>query len=239
MRNHTDRDITEPVQVNIQQPRGGPLRLAFAALAVLLVGLLLVIAAGRVFDLSPFGSRDRDRSGPVVLTAVRDLADYHAASGSYQVVIDLQEDNNILPDILKGKRTLFLAIGSVDAVINFGKLGDRAVDVSADRKTVTLSLPHATLGRPVIDTKESRVLDRNLGVIDRVGNLFGNGVDAQEQQVYALAEQKLGAAAAQTRLVDRAETNTRKTLQQLLKALGFSTVVVNFSDQAPGGAGGG
>jgi hypothetical protein len=236
MRSHTDRDITEPVQINVQRPRGGPLRIAFAALAALLVGLLLLVAAGRVFDLNPFGSRERDRSGPVVLTAVRDLADYHAASGSYQVLIDLQQDNNILPDILKGKRTLFLAIGSVDAVVDFGRIGDKAVDVSPDRSAVTLTLPHAKLARPVIDTKESRVLDRNLGVIDRVGNLFGNGVDSQEQQVYSLAEQKLGAAATQNSLVERAETNTRKTLGQLLTALGFTKVVINFTDQAPNGS---
>lgn len=235
MRSHTDRDVAEPVQINVQPSRGGPLRIAFAALAALLVGLLVLIAAGRIFDISPFGSRDRDRSGPVVLTAVRDLADYHAASGSYQVLIDLQEDNKILPDILKGKRTLFLAIGSVDAVVDFGKVGDQAVNVSSDRTSVTLTLPHAALGRPVIDTKESRVLDRNLGVIDRVGNLFGTGTDGQQQQVYALAEQKLGDAAAQSKLVDRAETNTRITLDRLLKALGFTTVVVNFTDTPANG----
>jgi hypothetical protein len=238
MRSHTDRDITEPVQINVQQSRGGPLRVAFAALAAGLVGLLLLVAASRVFDLSPFGSRDRDRSGPVVLTAVRDLADYHAASGSYQVLIDLQQDNKILPDILKGKRTLFLAIGSVDAIVDFGQIGDKAVTVSPDRTTVTLTLPHATLARPVIDTKESRVLDRNLGVIDRLGDLFGNGTDPQQQQVFALAEQKLGEAAGQNKLVDRAETNTRTTLERLLKALGFTTVQVTFSDRAPGGSGG-
>lgn len=235
MPSHTDRDIAEPVQINLQSSRGGPLRIAFAVLSVVLVGLLVLIAAGKAFNLNPFGSRDRDRSGPVVLTAVRDLADYHAASGSYQVLIDLQQDNKILPDILKGKRTLFLAIGSVDSIVDFSKIGDKAVNVSADRRTVTLTLPHATLARPVIDTKESRVLDKNLGVIDRVGNLFGNGTDPQEQQVYALAEQKLGDAAKVSQLTDRAETNTRATLERLLKALGFTTVVINFADAAPNG----
>jgi hypothetical protein len=235
MRTNTDRDITEPVQINVQSARGGPLRIAFAALAVILVGLLVLIAAGKAFNLNPFGSKDRDRSGPVVLTAVRDLADYHAVSGTYQVLIDLQQDNKILPDILKGKRTLFLAIGSVDSIVDFGKVGENAVNVSPDRKSVTLTLPHATLARPVIDTKESRVLDRNLGVIDRVGNIFGNGTDPQQQQVYVVAEQKLGDAAKQSKLTDRAETNTRATLERLLKALGFTNVTVTFADQPPNG----
>jgi hypothetical protein len=235
MPNDSDRDVADPVQITVRPSRSGPLRMAFAAVAVGLVGLLLLIAAGRIFDISPFGSRERDRSGPVVLTAIRDLADYHGASGSYQVLIDLQQDNKILPDILKGKRTLFLALGSVDAIIDFGQLGSNSVKVSADRRTVTLTLPHAQLGRPVIDTKESRVLDRNLGVLDRVGNLFGNNVDPQEQQVYLLAEQKLADAAGQSKLTDRAETNTRAALDRLLRALGFTTVVVNFSDQPASG----
>jgi hypothetical protein len=235
MPTHTERDITEPVQVNVRPARGGWLRTALTALVVLVVGMLVLAGVSRVFDFNPFGSTDRDRSGPVVLTAVRDLADYHAASGSYQVLIDLQQDNKILPDILKGKRTLFLAIGSVDAIVSFGKIGDKAVAVSADRRTVTLTLPHATLARPVIDTKESRVLDRNLGLVDRVGNLFGNGTDPQEQQVYALAEQKLGDAAKTSALTTRAETNTRLTLTRLLKALGFTTVVINFSDTPANG----
>jgi hypothetical protein len=123
----------------------------------------------------------------------------------------------------------------VDAIIDFGQLGENAVTVSPDRRTVTLTLPHAQLGRPVIDTKESRVLDRNLGVLDRVGTLFGDNVDPQEQQVYLLAEQKLADAAGQSKLTGRAETNTRAALDRLLKALGFTTVVVNFSDQPPNG----
>jgi Protein of unknown function (DUF4230) len=230
-----DRDVADPVQITVAPARGGPLRVAFAALAAVLVGLLVVVMAGRLLDINPFGSRERDRSGPVVLTAVRDLADYHGASGSYQVLIDLQEDNKLLPDVLKGKRTLFLAIGSVDAIIDFGRLGDDAVSVSDDRRTVTLTLPHAQLGRPVIDTKESRVLDRNLGVLDRVGKLFGDSPDPQEQQVYVLAEQKLADAAGQSKLTDRAEANTRTALDRLLKALGFTTVVVNFSSPSAGG----
>jgi hypothetical protein len=236
MPTNTERDITEPVQINVQQPaRGGWLRTALTALVVLIVGLLVLAGVSRVFDLNPFGSNDKDRSGPVVLTAVRDLADYHAASGSYQVLIDLQQDNKILPDIIKGKRTLFLAVGSVDAIVSFGKLGDKSVSVSADRRTVTLTLPHATLARPVIDTKESRVLDRNLGLIDRVGNVFGNGTDSQAQQVYSLAEQKLGDAAKVSALTQRAETNTKLTLERLLKALGFTNVVINFADTPTNG----
>lgn len=234
MPSDADRATAEPVQITVQSPGGGPVRLFFMAIAMVLATLLVLLAATRIFDWSPFGSQERDRSGPVVLTAVRDLADYHAAGGSYQVLIDLQDDNRLLPDALKGKRTLFLAIGSVDAVIDFSKLGEDAVAVSADGESVTLTLPHAQLARASIDTKESRVLDRDLGVIDRLGSLFADDPNPQDQRIFVLAEQKLTDAAKQSGLVGRAETNTRSTLERLLKALGFTTVTINFADGAAG-----
>ena len=235
MRSDADRDTADPVNITVQAPRGGLLRMFFIAVAAVLATLLVMLAAGRLFDWNPFGSQERDRSGPVVLTAVRDLADYHAASGSYQVLIDLQDDNRLLPDVLKGKRTLFLAIGSVDAVVDFGKLGEDAVVVSEDGTSVTLTLPRAQLARPVIDTNQSRVLDRDLGVIDRLGGLLADDPNPQDQRIFQLAEQRLGEAAKQSELTRRAETNTRTTLARLLKALGFTTVVVNFTDTAAGG----
>jgi Protein of unknown function (DUF4230) len=222
-----DRSAAEPVRVTVRSP-GGPLRLALAALAAAVALAVALVAAGRLFDWNPFGTTDRDRSGPVVLTALRDLSEYHAASGTYQIVVDLEQDSRYVPDVLKGKRTLFLAIGSVDAFVDFGKLGDKSVWVSDDRRTVRLSLPHAQLAKPAVDANESRVLDRNLGLIDRLGNLFGNNADPQIQQVYALAAQKLGDAARDGRLTTRAEANTRSTLERMLHALGFTTVTIDF-----------
>lgn len=232
----TDTDRAEPVHVTVRSPGGGLFRLLVVAITMVLVTVLVLAGATRLFHWNwPFGSQEQDRSGPVVLTAVHDLADYHAAGGSYQVVIDLREDNRLLPDVIKGRRTLFLAVGSVDAVVDFGKVGPNGVTVSADRRTVTLTLPHAQLVKPVIDTDQSRLLDLNLGVIDRLGTLFGGSNPGGDQQrVFQLAEQKLATAATQSELVGRAETNTRNTMDKLLKALGFTTVVVNFSDQANG-----
>lgn len=228
----TDRargqDSAEPLHITVRAPRGGPLRLVIGVLFALLLTMLVALGASRLFNWSPFGSTDRDRSGPAVLTALRDLSEYHASSGSYQILIDLEQDQKYVPDIIKGRRTLFLAIGSVDSYVDFGKLDDKAVSVSADRRSVTITLPHAQLGRPTIDTTQSRILDRNLGLVDRLGNIFGNGTNPQDQQIYQLAERKLAAAATQGGLVARAEANTKTTLDRLIKALGFTDVTVTF-----------
>lgn len=214
--------------------RRGLFRTVVTAVVVLLVGVLALMG---LHSLSkwPFGSTERDRSGPAVLTAMRNLSEYHAAAGQYQVVIDIQQDAKFLPDIIKGKRTIFLAIGSVDSYVDFRKIGDDAVSVSPDRRSVTITLPRAQLSAPNVDPEQSRVLNQDLGVIDRLGNLFSDEPNSQNQQVYVLAKQKLADAAKQVGLQQRAEENTRSTLTGLLRSLGFTTVTVKFTDQAAGG----
>ncbi len=201
---------------------------------VLLVALLALFGLARLTHW-PFGSEERDRSGPAVLTAMRDLSEYHAATGQYQVLIDIQQDAKFLPDIIKGKRTIFLAIGSVDSYVDFRKLGDDAVSVSPDRKSVSITLPRAQLSKPNVDPDQSRVLNQDLGVIDRLGNLFSDQPNPQNQQRYQVAEQRLADAARQVGLQKRAEDNTKATLDKLMRSLGFTTVDITFVNPAAGG----
>ena len=166
---------------------------------------------------------------------MRDLSEYHAAAGQYQVVIDIEQDAKFLPDILKGKRTIFLAIGSVDAFVDFRQLGDDAVTISEDRRTVTLRLPKAQLSQPNVDPQQSRVLNQDLGVIDRLGGLFSDQPNPQNQQMYVLAQQRLAEAATQVGLQAKAEENTRVTLEKLMRSLGFTEVKITFVDPSAGG----
>jgi Protein of unknown function (DUF4230) len=214
--------------------RRGVVGTVVGVVVVLLVALLALFGLARLTHW-PFGSEERDRSGPAVLTAMRDLSEYHAATGQYQVIIDIQQDAKFLPDVLKGKRTIFLAIGSVDAYVDFRKLGDDAVSVSSDRKSVSITLPRAQLSTPNVDPNESRVLNQDLGLIDRLGNLFSDQPNPQNQQMYQLAQQRLADAAKQVGLQKRAEDNTKATLDKLMRSLGFTTVNITFVNPAAGG----
>jgi len=214
--------------------RRGVVGTVVGVVVVLLVALLALFGLARLTHW-PFGSEERDRSGPAVLTAMRDLSEYHAAAGQYQVIIDIQQDAKFLPDVIKGKRTIFLAIGSVDAYVDFRKLGDDAVSVSSDRKSVSITLPRAQLSTPNVDPNESRVLNQDLGLIDRLGNLFSDQPNPQNQQMYQLAQQRLADAARQVGLQKRAEDNTRTTLDKLMRSLGFTTVNITFVNPGAGG----
>ena len=211
---------------------GGAVRLvAVGVVAVLVAGFVLTGIGSVLHWRWPFSSQEIDRSGPAVLTAMRNLSEYHAASGSYQVVIDIQTDTKWVPTILKGKRTIFLAIGSVDSYVDFRNLGPDSVQVSPDRRSVTIRLPRAQLSPATVDPKQSRVLDHDLGLVDRLGNLFSDNPNPQDQRMWVLAAQKLTDAAKQVNLTDRAEANTKSTLTRLLQALGFTSVNITFVDR--------
>ena len=215
--------------------RRGVLRTVATGAAILLVALLALLGLRSIAGWPSFGDKEIDRSGPAVLTAMRDLSEYHAAAGQYQVVIDIEQDAKFLPDILKGKRTIFLAIGSVDAFVDFRQLGDDAVTISEDRRSVTLRLPKAQLSQPNVDPQQSRVLNQDLGVIDRLGGLFSDQPNPQNQQMYVLAQQRLAEAATQVGLQAKAEENTRVTLEKLMRSLGFTDVKITFVDASSGG----
>lgn len=213
--------------------RRGLLRTVAAGVVIAVVAALALLGL-RSLASWPFGEEKIDRSGPAVLTAMRDLSEYHAAAGQYQVVIDIEQDAKYLPDVLKGKRVIFLAIGSVDSYVDFGKIGDDAVSVSDDRSTVTLTLPRAQLSTPNVDPQQSRVLNQDAGVIDRLGGLFSDQPNPQNQEMYVLAQQRLAQAATEVGLQGKAEDNTRVTLEKLMRSLGFTTVTVKFVDPGAG-----
>lgn len=176
---------------------------------------------------NPFAETTIDRSGQAVLKSIQDLHEYHAATGNFQQIVDLRK-SSALPDSILGERTLFVAVGSVDAIVDFTQVGRGAVQVSDDRRTATITLPRPRLSDAQVDVGKSYVYDRDKGLFNQIGTLFGSNTDDQ-RQLYTLAQQKIHAAAQSgSGLVPRAEDNTRKMLQSLLRALGFTSVAVNF-----------
>ncbi|ALG07519.1 DUF4230 domain-containing protein [Kibdelosporangium phytohabitans] len=191
-------------------------------------GLLVVAAALQVIGLLPkLGTSTIDRSQPAVLQAVRDLSQYHAAAGDYQVVVDIEKDVAWVPSSIAGERTLFVAAGSVDAFIDFGKLADGNIAVSEDRTSVQLTLPAPQLAKPNLDNKRSYVFSQERGLIDTIGALVE---PPQQQQFYVAAEQKISEAAQRSGLGERARGNTRAMLTGMMQALGYR---VTFQESPP------
>ena len=206
--------------------------------SAVVVGLLaLVLLATGALRLSlpslsnPFGTETVERSGPALLTSLTDLARFQAASGSFQVVVDVERDVRNVPSLVAGERTLFVAQGTVDSYVDFGGLDADAVTVSEDGRRVEVVLPPAALSEPRVDPEDSRVFSRERGLLDRLGGIFSDD-PTSERQLYLAAEERMRAAAEDGGLRERAEENTRAMLVGLLGSLGYSDVQVEFRADA-------
>ncbi|MEV4344319.1 DUF4230 domain-containing protein [Actinoplanes sp. NPDC049596] len=176
---------------------------------------------------NPFSDRTTDRSQPVLLQSMRDLSRYVAADGTFQVIVDLQEDKENIPDFLVNRRTLFVGSGTVEQWVDFSKLSEEALVVDNDNKTVKITLPPPEQGSAALDMQKSYVVAEERGLLDRIGDAFKSDPDKQ-QKVYAMAQQKITEAAQSSGLADRAKQNTEQMLRSLFTRLGYSTVTVTF-----------
>ena len=201
-----------------------------AMVAGAIVILLLVTTIGGFWPslTNPFRDQTKDRSGPVLLVSIQDLARFEAASGNFQVIIDLQQNKRFIPDFLFNKRELFVAAGTVDAYVDFSQIGKGDIVVSTtDPKNVTVNLPAAQLEPPTLDLDKTYLYATQEGLINKLGDIFSNN-GADQQQLYQLAQQKIAAAALDSQLTQRAQLNTKAMLTDMLKSLGYTTVTVNF-----------
>jgi hypothetical protein len=221
------------------QPPGWPppgRRSRVRLVAGIVLALVLFVAVSGLSGLrlwpsfpNPFATRQVDRSQPVLLKAIEDLAVYKAASGHFQVVVDLEESSRGIPLLIKGQRTLFVAGGSVDAEVDFSGLKEGAIKVSPDGKRVDITLPRARLTTATVDPEQSRVFSRERGLLDRLGSVLSDN-PTSERELYRLAGAKMQTAAAESDLKARAEQNTRSMLQSMLRSLGYGEVTVTFRD---------
>ena len=215
--------------VTVVMPRPSRLR------ALLVGGLVVagVLAVGGRLDLlpsfpNPFSTETVDRTNPALLQSLEDLSEYHAATGNFQVIVDTEKDTRFVPSFIRGERTVYVAGGSVDAIVDFSQLDERSLQVSPDRTSVSIVLPAPVLGDPSVDPHQSRVVSRDRGVLDRIGGAFSDNPTSERPLVLA-AERKMQEAAVQSDLRRRAEENTRHMLEGMLRALGYTSVNITFA----------
>jgi len=210
----------------VRMPRVGSLAGMVAAAALVLIAVLSAVHLLPQLR-NPFGQTTTVRSEPVILKSITELSRYDAASGSFEVVVDLTQRTSLLPLFLAGSQTLFIGQGTDIAFVDFSQLRSQAITVSADRTAVTVSLPKAQLEPAVLNVSQSYVYAQQQGLFNRIGNFFSGNPNSQ-QQVYILAQQKIQAAAQQSTLLSEAQRYTEGMLDGMLTSLGFQHVTVTF-----------
>jgi hypothetical protein len=207
-------------------------RVFWTLLVIALIGAMLVgLNTARLlpdFLKNPFQEQVEDRSQPPVLLSIKDLSRFVAAEGNFEVVIDLQRNRKYVPDWLINERTLFVAAGTVEAYVEFGQISDDKIIQSEDRKTIEITLPAPELAEPKLDLDRSYVFAEERGLFNRVGDFF-DGDQNKQRETLLVANQRIATAAENSQLKMRAEENTRKTLESILRSLGFENITIKFA----------
>jgi hypothetical protein len=213
-------------------PRFGAIRsgvkLGIAAVLVIMLAPFASNLARLLEALpNPFATEKHENVQPPVLKSLQDLSDYHAATANLQAVVEVSHDASYLPSFIAGDSTKFLAVGSVDGVVDFRGLTDNAIQISPDGKSVSVTLPAPTYAPTHLDLDNSQVLSHDRGLVNRVGDVFADPGDSKA--VYQLGDQALHDAATKTSVLDRAKDNTSSMITAMLKQLGYTNVTVTFT----------
>lgn len=194
----------------------------------LVLALALVFAAGRLDWSIPFLQTETvDRSQPVLLQSVQDVGQFHAAIGNFEVVVDHGEDVRWMPGFIAGKRSLFVAGGTVNAYVDLSTLGAGDLTLSDDETSVEIVLPAAVLDRPNLDQDRTYLFSQDRGIINRLGDAIS---PQSQQELYQLATEKMAAAAEESELRERAEENTRAMLVGMFQGMNMDATVT-FADE--------
>jgi hypothetical protein len=211
--------------------KAGNLAIAAVMVVVLLVGVNFVGSFGWIHNpfRSPVRSYEKRVDTPPLRLDLRNVGQYDAASGTYQVVVDVEQRISHIPAFVWSDHVTFLAQGSVDAVVDFSRVRGRRVQRSSDGKTVTITLPAPHLTTPRLDLKHTRILSHDRGVLNRVKDALST--PRSDQPLYLEAQGKVTDSARQDNLlVERGRTNTNKMLNGLLHAAGVKNVIINYDE---------
>ena len=210
--------------------RLGRLAGLIAVVAAAVIALVLALSTVHLLPQlrNPFAETTTDRSSPALLKSISAMSRYEAATGSFQVIVNLDQRTSWLPTFVEGTQTLFVGQGTDIAYVDFSALKGSAIKVSGDRTAVLVRVPAARLQPATLNVRHSYVFAQQQGLLNRIGNFFSGNPNSQHQ-VYVAAEQKIQLAARHSGLLSQAQADTRNMLTQMLHSLGFRQVTIVFT----------
>jgi hypothetical protein len=192
-------------------------------LAVLAVITLVAVYryAKRTFTEEVLAPQERVVDLTVLVTRVRELNRLETASMRVVHVGRVTQSYKMVPDALTGDEITFLATGDVIAGIDLSKLRPEDVRREPDG-TIRMRLPRPEILVTRVDNEESRVLNRETGVLRR------QDVDL-ETKARQNAEINIRNEALRKGILNLAAQNGERKLAELMRTLGFERVVFEHS----------
>ncbi|HVZ66742.1 MAG TPA: DUF4230 domain-containing protein [Patescibacteria group bacterium] len=191
------------------------LRITILALAA--VGIIaIVLLFFRVFGGNKYFI---NTNRTAVVKQLQALNRYETVSFTIEKIIDAGNSGNVFSQLLFGDKLLLIAHGQVIAGFDLSKLTGSSVHINGE--SITLDLPAPEVLFTTLDEGQTRVYDRSTGILTK-------GDKDLESKAREAAQTSIQAAACQENILDEAAKNGRNQLTALLKALGFTTVIINI-----------
>lgn len=192
----------------------------FVALVIAAAALALGLVLGRRWAGLAEGTLVR--STPSVVVAVRDLARLEGAEFRIERVISLTDKQNRLFGLVQAEDAILLVeSGAVVAGTDLSGLTDADVAVDAARHSVRITLPPSQILSARLDEDHTFVYRRDT-------ELLAQRKETLETRARQEAERTLAAAASEGGIVERSNESVRRTVESLMRSLGFTQIEVTL-----------
>jgi hypothetical protein len=190
--------------------------------------VIVVLAASIGVGLSRYGYRlpvigwffevpVQTTTSPVVVEGVQRLDHLATVRFNESIVITKESGGEGIRQLLTGERLILVAQGDVEAGIDLSTL-DRS-DVRVSDKSVSIDLPEPQILSASLNEKETRVYDRDMGLMPRI-----NPSDDLAEEARDEAQDRLRKAALEDRILDYAERNAEDSIRAFVTSLGFEEI---------------
>ena len=122
----------------------------------------------------------------------------------------------MLPDFLAGEKVLLVASGEVEAGVNLDELSKDDVRVEGER--VIVELPEARILDSSLDEEETRLYDRERGLLNAQGD------DDLVEEARLEAERRIVEAAKNQGILQQAESNAEDSIRVFVNSMGYEEV---------------
>lgn len=167
------------------------------------------------------------RPSPSVIVAVQQLARLEGAVFSIERIIDVREKQSRFFNLLQTEDALLLvAAGEVTAGVDLGELRPDDVLIDDERRQAIVRLPRATILSRRLDNQRTYVHTRRT-------DAWAVRQEHLETRARQEAERTLEEAALSGGILAQAEESVGRTVDSLLRSLGYERVEVRFHDGEP------
>ncbi|MCI0425409.1 MAG: DUF4230 domain-containing protein [Actinobacteria bacterium] len=193
-----------------------------AIVAIVVWGVIAVISAiptpGDIAEaLAP---EPYEEIGPVVVTAIRDLAALTTVESVQYTIVEKGTDRGWLA-WARGDNLVLFAVARIGAGVDLSRVSVRDITVD-ELGVVEITVPSAEIQYVAPDNEATQILDRDIG-------LFTRGDPQLESETRRVADEVLAQSALDNGILEKAEENAREVLTNFLLSLGYRDVIVEFS----------